>query len=206
MKKPGLLLLFVCLCGFGYSLNVTVPANIEWTDTGVHVQTGQVISITATGKWRYDPRPQYETGPDGVYAKGGMSEPGGRGTLQGKIGNGTPWMVASNWSGVALQEGELYLGMQDGPNQHYDNVGEVYAQINTSDQLQEILTVDLNESVLEQNQTNPQQDATQQPGMQPSSQEEHTPPQNEPTVCGVGLAVLGLMLVFEFARGRVSVR
>jgi len=86
-----------------------IPANTSWTET-LYVEPGQYVVINANGKWRYDPRPQFETGPDGL-SNVFLAFPPGK--LIGKFGDGDVFSVGSNWEGYATNRGRLLLGIYE---------------------------------------------------------------------------------------------
>jgi hypothetical protein len=102
-----------------------IPANVEWTET-FYLEPGDYVVIGAFGKWRYDPRPQFETGPDGLSNVFTTFKPG---TLQGKFGDGDVIPIGSSWEGYASNRGKLLLGMYEPKGtsaaNYNDNLGNV---------------------------------------------------------------------------------
>lgn len=115
------------------SINHTlvIPANIYWVKTGVLINTGQHITIQATGI---------------VNTMGGTaqsnSDPNGNlkldicledtcalknfdyGALVGRIGEGNPFRIGVYIEMVAESSGELELTVNDEKDYYYDNFGE----------------------------------------------------------------------------------
>ncbi len=106
-----------------------IPANVEWTET-FYVEPGDYVSISASGKWRYDPRPQFETGPDGLSNVFTTLKPG---ILEGKFGDGDVIPIGSSWEGYASNRGKLLLGMYEPKGNsvanYNDNLGNVSVNI-----------------------------------------------------------------------------
>ncbi|XVV08192.1 CHAT domain-containing protein [Actinoplanes sp. CA-131856] len=99
----------------GAGRSVAVPANVTWTPTGVVLQPGQHVRITATG--RISPRPGITAGPEGL---GDEAYPGLRllsssnyGALIGRIGAAAPFEIGAGAELRAPAGGELYLGAND---------------------------------------------------------------------------------------------
>ncbi|MGB9634924.1 MAG: hypothetical protein ACP5H8_01710 [Candidatus Micrarchaeia archaeon] len=104
---------------------ITVPANIKWTNSSVYVNKDDYVVITASGKWGYDPRPQFETGPNGLI--NGNLLP--MGALIGKIGNSNEiFKVGNHWEGYVNNEGWLFLGMYD-TTPYENNVGHMNVNV-----------------------------------------------------------------------------
>jgi hypothetical protein len=112
----------------------TVPMNIPWTDTGIQLGAGQVLTITASGKgvWKNihsdnpnaSPTAYEECGPDGtppVDKQDYYSNINNyqcpiayKGALIGRIGeNSIPFAVGLNFKQTINQSGKLYLGIND---------------------------------------------------------------------------------------------
>jgi hypothetical protein len=119
-------------------IDVTVPANVPWTDTGVLVERGKEIRITyMSGTWTCNPgsSPGYDAnGFDGLPAKQGYVVPGANeGGLVGKVGERTFWIGRS---GVVpdVGPGNLLLGINDDQRGEYgrgyvDNQGTLTVRI-----------------------------------------------------------------------------
>lgn len=121
------------------SSSFAIPANVSWTET-VYTEPDQYVLIHATGKWRYDPRPQFETGPDGLSNVFTTFKPG---MLQGKFGDGDIIPIGSSWEGYATNKGRLMLGIYEPDKPAYanymNNIGSlnvtiyVYGEIPSTD-------------------------------------------------------------------------
>jgi Zn-dependent protease with chaperone function len=102
--------------------SLTVPGTQEWTDTGVTVNTGDTLGITATGQVYIDP--SYPQGPDGDPSCTPMANYSSQSatfpapnlacwSLVARIGTGPPFEVGSSIT-VTATSGRLYLGVNDG--------------------------------------------------------------------------------------------
>ena len=99
------------------SRDVVVDASTAWTDSGIDVAAGQVLSFYATDRIRW--APGRRDGPDGEH----NSPPGPdrpmpnerRAALIGWIGDGREYfLVGSRREGIRLRAaGRLYLGIND---------------------------------------------------------------------------------------------
>jgi hypothetical protein len=106
----------------GQSHELEVPGNQPWTDTGVDVQAGQTVTITATGKLRY--MDGNVPGPEGL-ARSWMDllralpvNSAGRGALIGRVGSdeaAQPFLIGPKLQTPARAVGRLYLGI-NGPS------------------------------------------------------------------------------------------
>jgi len=103
---------------------VQVNANQAWTNTGVTVQAGDLVTFRATGQIEIAQGGQ-AIGPDG---QGGMSSPNypvkvmPGGGLIGKVGNSAPFPIGSNTAPIRMpSSGVLMLGVND--DQLGDNSG-----------------------------------------------------------------------------------
>src|SRR6266568_1854935 len=124
------------------SQEVQLTGDASWMDTGIDVQPGEHVVITATGKLRYSEAKE-DNGPDGL-ARGFRDllrilpfNEAGRGALIGRIGDkdaAQPFLVGAHCDVVAPIGGRLALGV----NQANDDTGtgtyvvrvEVYAPEN----------------------------------------------------------------------------
>ncbi|MEM3364726.1 MAG: hypothetical protein QXS93_04450 [Candidatus Micrarchaeia archaeon] len=106
-----------------------IPANVQFSET-VYVEPGQYVVVDASGKWRYDPRPQFETGPDGLSNVFTTFKPG---MLQGKFGDGDVFPIGSHWEGYATNRGRLALGIYEPKGSTYtnyvDNIGNLTVSV-----------------------------------------------------------------------------
>ena len=121
------------------SQEVQITGDQAWVDTGIDVQPGDHVVVTATGKLRYSDAKEYN-GPDGL-ARGFRDllrvlpfNEAGRGALIGRIGDkdaAQPFLVGAHRDVVVPVAGRLALGI----NQADDDIGtgtyvaqvEVYA-------------------------------------------------------------------------------
>ncbi len=101
----------------GGTVELTVPGNKQWIDTGIDVAAGDILRFTATGSLRYNGK---EILPDGI-ARGWMdmikSFPvgdGKRGALVGRVGeNATnrPFLIGPKGERRVPVKGRLFLGI-----------------------------------------------------------------------------------------------
>ncbi|MGB8771189.1 MAG: LssY C-terminal domain-containing protein [Candidatus Korobacteraceae bacterium] len=115
------------------SANVTVTGDKTWIDTGMEVNAGDKLHITATGTVNMGKN----TGvtPDGVQ-RGWLDTlrpltvpSAGRGALVGRIGNSdaaTPFLVGADGTVTAPVAGRLYLGINQDATQAPDGKYEVH--------------------------------------------------------------------------------
>src|SRR5690242_3532167 len=124
------------------SQEVQITGDQAWVDTGIEVQPGEHVVVTATGKLRYGDAKE-DNGPDGL-ARGFRDllrvlpfNEAGRGALIGRIGDkdaAQPFLVGARRDVVAAVAGRLAFGI----NQANDDAGtgtyvvqvEVYAPEN----------------------------------------------------------------------------
>lgn len=102
---------------------VRVDANQAWTDTGLNVKAGDMVSFQTTGQ--ISVRGGQSAGPDG---QGGMHSPNypvsamPAGGLIAKVGNSAPFPIGSNSQPIRMPaNGRLMLGVND--NELGDNSG-----------------------------------------------------------------------------------
>ncbi len=100
------------------SADVTINGNQPWIDTGMDVNAGDKLHITAKGTVDFKDKPG--VGPEG--AQRGWADTlralsvssAGRGALVGQIGNdraATPFLVGADGTITATTTGRLYLGV-----------------------------------------------------------------------------------------------
>lgn len=159
-----LLVIFVSIGVADASTSVTVTANPLWTDTGLAITNGQMVSITATGSWT--------TGIGGSVGPDGdgspccnwdlflMNPPAAHGELiafvgpdpyQGHWGDGSffpqpigagYWAIGSSASFTSDRNGELWLGINDDAvSKATGDNGGMQATIITSRNIPEFPTV-----------------------------------------------------------------
>jgi cysteine-rich repeat protein len=107
---------------------LSIAATAGWFDTGVHLEAGDQLWISATGSASPNGFDNFQ-GPDG---DGGNCDtcistlPGSRYALVGRIGaGGAPFLVGSSFSTVVSESGALFLGFND--DFHGDNAGSFAA-------------------------------------------------------------------------------
>jgi cysteine-rich repeat protein len=122
------LLFFVGQASATTFTDILIDANAAWVDTGIAIEVGDVLEMTATGSASpHQPNaiPNFD-GPDG---DGGDCAtciaplPNSRYALVGRIGvaGGNEFVVGSSYSGVAAQAGNLFLAYND--DFYGDNAG-----------------------------------------------------------------------------------
>src|SRR5690349_22394772 len=91
----GVLAMVTTSTGADSSATIAVPANADWTSTGMTVHKGQWLDISADGEVSVEPG--VPTGPDGDSGRRQGAHPVtqgvGLGALLGRIGNGPPFAV-----------------------------------------------------------------------------------------------------------------
>jgi hypothetical protein len=133
------------------TLTLVVPANPLWTPTAISLNTGDAVSITASGSWRGSLNPPW-TGPDGLAQDGwanynlfmfgtnwgSLIAFVGPDPYQGHWGDGSffpqtngYWYIGSSAQFTSDKTGELWLGFNDDAvsKEIFDNQGSVTAQI-----------------------------------------------------------------------------
>lgn len=115
---------------FGQGGTMTVPANRQWTQTGIYVHQGERLVFRASGRIRWNPQASSVVGPEGGS---GLSPnypvpTAGAGALIGRVGNSRPFLIPTNGEAVTMPaEGELTLGIND--DLVSDNSGSYQVQI-----------------------------------------------------------------------------
>lgn len=97
---------------------VIVPSNIAWTNTGINVIRGQVLSFDASGEVRLSLNGDDRGTPAGAktqrYAPQAPIAGAVVGTLIGRIGNGEPFVIGDRADAIPMPAtGRLYLGIND---------------------------------------------------------------------------------------------
>ena len=123
------------------SQEVQITGDQFWTDTGIDVQPGEHIVVTATGKFRYADAKE-DNGPDGITR--GFKDllrilpfnGAGRGALIGRVGEAEiaqPFLLGAKCDAIAPVAGRLAIGI----NQASDDTGEgtytVHIEIHATD-------------------------------------------------------------------------
>jgi hypothetical protein len=101
-------------------------------DTGITLTSGESLTITASGTWANDPDTgTYDSGPDGhsnsSYTDGASGQTFDIGSLVGKIGSGSYFLIGSSFTGTANAAGALDLFYWD--SDAYNNSGSVTAAV-----------------------------------------------------------------------------
>jgi hypothetical protein len=113
-------------------VTVRVPANQQWVDSGLTVQDGQPLTITATGSVVLSADQNDKAGPNGAAsgrkaAKAPLPQTPA-GALIGRIGNGKPFGIGAGPANInAPGAGRLYFGVND--DWMDDNVGEYQVRV-----------------------------------------------------------------------------
>lgn len=100
----------------------TVPANRQWTPTGIRVNQGELLRFTSTGEIRFTGNAADRAGvagsPDHKFVSTAPLPTALAGALIGRIDNGLPFGIGDSTSITAPASGLLYLGTND------DNVSD----------------------------------------------------------------------------------
>lgn len=96
---------------------VIVPGTVRWTDTGIDIDEGDVVTITASGEVFHSVELNQKVGPDGDPAKKYTSNivtTSGHGSLIGKVGDeGPPFQVGTRNTFPSGRSGTFFLGIND---------------------------------------------------------------------------------------------
>jgi hypothetical protein len=131
--RAALALPFATSTANSTSLNVIVSGSSQWVDTGMDVNAGDKLHITATGTVTMGNN-------SGITADGAtrgwldtlralMVPSAGRGALVGRVGNSnaaTPFFIGSNGAVLAPIAGRLYLGINTDSMQTPDGSYQVH--------------------------------------------------------------------------------
>jgi hypothetical protein len=113
---------------------VRVNANQPWTDSGISVKEGDMVSFQVSGQINFGQSPGQQAGPDGNPASHSPNYPIPSlnvGTLIGKVGNSAPFGIGANTAPIRMPaSGKLMLGVND--NEIKDNSGTFSVVINKS--------------------------------------------------------------------------
>jgi hypothetical protein len=94
-----------------------VDANQQWTNTGINVRAGDLVSFRATGRIAFGQGATQTAGPDGNDSLRNTNYPVGVmpvGGLIGRVGNGAPFPIGSNSQPIRMPaNGTLMLGVND---------------------------------------------------------------------------------------------
>lgn len=101
---------------------IAVPANQQWTPTGINVRRGEVLTFSTTGEVRLSSDPADMAGSAGArsqrYAQGSPLPANFAGALIARVGNGAPFPIGNQTTVTMPAAGQLFLGIND------DNVGD----------------------------------------------------------------------------------
>ena len=119
------------------SQEVQITGDQDWVDTGIDVEPGEHVVITATGKLRYGDAKE-DNGPDGL-ARGFRDllrvlpfNEAGRGALIGRIGDkdaAQPFLVGAHCDVVAPAPGRLAVGINQANNDSGTGTYVVHVEI-----------------------------------------------------------------------------
>ena len=118
-----------------YYQDVTPPYLTSPLDTGLFLNSGDLLEISASGTWSNAPL-SYSLifGPDGNPNENIAAGYPGAGypvaALMGKIGNGNYFFIGSSYSNNISESGVLYLGFND--TDYGNNWGSALANINVA--------------------------------------------------------------------------
>ncbi len=108
----------------------TVNAQKPWVDTGVDLNVGDMLSISANGQWTNGGKPPTLIGPDGfgwnlpVATLSSVSFA----ALIGKVGDQV-FLVGSAYNKTSPGTGRLYLQINDDPKGLADNSGTLTVEV-----------------------------------------------------------------------------
>lgn len=114
---------------------MAVPARQCWTDTGIFVQRGQMVSFLASGEIGLSDAGKDIAGPSGSktgrYSQNAPVPSIPAGALLGRIGNGRPFGIGDQTQALSMPgSGDLFLGIND--DHCGDNRGEFRVEITQS--------------------------------------------------------------------------
>lgn len=120
-------------CAVADPVKLWVPGNVEWFDTGVVVQKGQSVSISAAGLWTNGGLAKEYAGPKGLSGqvrRDTILPAAPLGALVGRVGETT--FFVGGYQEVALG-GRLLLTMNDVPGTFHDNGGYMAVTLEVKD-------------------------------------------------------------------------
>jgi LssY-like putative type I secretion system component LssY len=123
------------------SQEVQITGDQSWSDTGIDVQPGEHIIVTATGKLRYADAKE-DNGPDGITR--GFKDllrilpfnGAGRGALIGRVGDAEvaqPFLLGANRDVVAPVAGRLAIGINQASDDTAEGTFRVHLDIHAPD-------------------------------------------------------------------------
>jgi len=111
-------------------LKVNVSSNKTWQKANLFIESGDVVSIKAHGRWSPWPDMNLWSGPEGSYAWAGEVKSIRGSALMARLGHkGQPFEVAIEKSFKAKDYGMLYFAMNDPFDYLHDNQGQVSAEV-----------------------------------------------------------------------------
>ena len=90
------------------------------TPTGISIQAGQYVALTASGRWSIDPQPQYWTSPGDLLANLGSG--------------GSEITVGGSWTGQVSSNVQLRFRKPDDPGTYWNNVGSLQVDVYVGDE------------------------------------------------------------------------
>ena len=131
------------------SKDLTLKGDTLWTDTGIDVQAGDHIVVTAKGRMRYADAKE-DNGPDGLSR--GFKDllrilpfnSAGRGSLIGRVGDADvaqPFLVGVSVDSVTPVAGRLSFGLNQSKNETADGSYAVHVDLYAADPSSATITV-----------------------------------------------------------------
>jgi len=113
------------------AITVTVPANANWTDTGIGVARGERVQFSATGDIMISANASSGAGgsPAATVPNIRYPLPGApAGALIGRVGSGAPFLIGVNTQPIVMPAaGRLWIGIND--DHTADNTGNYVVSI-----------------------------------------------------------------------------
>ena len=101
----------------GGPMTLEVPANVAWTDTGIDVRAGDMVSFAASGQIMFGRDSSMTASADGNPSMRNQSYPVSGvsvGTLIGRVGRTAPFVIGTNRRAIQMPAGgRLLLGVND---------------------------------------------------------------------------------------------
>jgi len=100
------------------SASIAVSSRQQWTDTGMDIEAGELLTVRASGSIRYASNSRDAANPNGASGRAATARAPlpnvDIGALIGRIGNGTPFFVGAQLDSFRMpRAGRLYLGTND---------------------------------------------------------------------------------------------
>lgn len=103
--------------GIPEGTGIAVPANQEWTPTGLTVRQGERIAFNATGEVQLSADDKDTAGPSGARsqrkAQGSPLPDNFAGALIARVGNSAPFPIGAQQTVTMPASGQLFLGIND---------------------------------------------------------------------------------------------